>query len=300
MELLQLSYFVQVAKLGSVTKAAKALHVSQPALSKTIHRLETELDARLFEKDGKGIKLTTAGHRFYTRISHALHGIQDATEDLKSKTLKGHVTIGSYTPLAPIIPCLREFSEHFPEITFSFLAFTEMSQINRDEIDAILCYAQSDVMGFREHVEITEVPRTYVLPVGHVPPINGHYYLLPELVNDTFVSLQWSDGRHEEIFSEFSRLGIVPDIRYSTNSSLFKQELLEAGLASGFSNAMVSDQFRPTEHYFTVPHAPEELHQKVFITWRVTEMLSPAAREFQSFLNQWFSRSSDIERPHQA
>ena len=50
MELLQLQYFVKVARLGSITKAAHELQVSQPSLSQTMRRLENEMGFKLFEK----------------------------------------------------------------------------------------------------------------------------------------------------------------------------------------------------------------------------------------------------------
>ena len=64
MELLQLQYFSEVVRQKSVTKAAQLLHISQPALSQTIRRLENELGVKLFEKSGKGIQLTA--NRFHT------------------------------------------------------------------------------------------------------------------------------------------------------------------------------------------------------------------------------------------
>ena len=50
MELLQLQYFAEVARLESFTKAAQSLHISQPALSQTVKRLENELGVKLFER----------------------------------------------------------------------------------------------------------------------------------------------------------------------------------------------------------------------------------------------------------
>lgn len=57
----QIEYFVQVAKLGSVSEAARTLHISQPAISKCLAGIETDLGARLFERSPKGLVLTEAG-----------------------------------------------------------------------------------------------------------------------------------------------------------------------------------------------------------------------------------------------
>ena len=63
MELLQLKYFCSIAEHGSVTAAARALYVSQPALSRSLATLEAELGIRLFDREGRTLHLNAAGTR---------------------------------------------------------------------------------------------------------------------------------------------------------------------------------------------------------------------------------------------
>ena len=65
MNLKQLEYFVQVAELGSFSKAAVALDVAQPALSRQVRALETEVRQQLFLRNGRGVALTDAGKRLF-------------------------------------------------------------------------------------------------------------------------------------------------------------------------------------------------------------------------------------------
>ena len=76
MELLQLQYFVKVAKLGSITQAAKQLYVSQPALSATIVRLERDISVTLFHRSANKIVLTPAGEEFLKYAEMALDALE--------------------------------------------------------------------------------------------------------------------------------------------------------------------------------------------------------------------------------
>jgi LysR family nitrogen assimilation transcriptional regulator len=75
MDLRHLRYFVAVAERGNVSRAAGALRVSQPALSRQIHDLETELKVALFERVGRGLRLTGAGEDL---IAHARRALDSA------------------------------------------------------------------------------------------------------------------------------------------------------------------------------------------------------------------------------
>ena len=70
--------FVEVAKTASFSHAAEALHLTQPAISKRIARLEEQLDTRLFDRIGRHVHLTEAGEAFLPRCQRILSDIQDA------------------------------------------------------------------------------------------------------------------------------------------------------------------------------------------------------------------------------
>ena len=63
MDLKQIEYFVQIADLGSFSRAASVLRVAQPALSRQVRALEVELRQPLFDRNGRGVTLTEAGKR---------------------------------------------------------------------------------------------------------------------------------------------------------------------------------------------------------------------------------------------
>jgi LysR family nitrogen assimilation transcriptional regulator len=96
MNLKQLEYFVQVAELGSFSKAALVLDIAQPALSRQVRGLETELRENLFQRNGRGVTLTDAGRRLFEHGVAILRMVAHAREDLVASRDEplGRVTVG--------------------------------------------------------------------------------------------------------------------------------------------------------------------------------------------------------------
>ncbi|WP_343637730.1 LysR family transcriptional regulator [Roseateles sp.] len=84
MTLNQLEYFIQVAEHGSFSKAALVLGVAQPALSRQVRALETELHETLFLRNGRGVELTEAGRRLLEHGQGILHLVAQARDDLSA------------------------------------------------------------------------------------------------------------------------------------------------------------------------------------------------------------------------
>src|SRR5882672_12184820 len=84
-ELRHLRYFVAVAEAQNVLRAAtQKLHVSQPAVSRQIRDLEDELDVQLFERRGKSVSLTDAGHVFLKEARAILERTNDAVRNVRA------------------------------------------------------------------------------------------------------------------------------------------------------------------------------------------------------------------------
>lgn len=83
MELLQLQYFYEVAKRQHMTKAAERLHISQPSLTQSIHRLERELNVPLFRSSGRNIVLTEYGTYLKNRLEPILQALAQLPEELE-------------------------------------------------------------------------------------------------------------------------------------------------------------------------------------------------------------------------
>lgn len=137
MELSQLKYFCMLAKQEHFTRAAEALHITQPALSKAISNLEAELGVLLFDRIGKQVHLNSAGRLFLSKITPILDQLEDVTafmSDLSSGT-HGHLRIGSTFQLETS-STLQQFFQSF------FRSYPDVAQhrfiYDRQQIEQLL------------------------------------------------------------------------------------------------------------------------------------------------------------------
>ena len=112
--------FYVVAKHKHMTKASEELHISQPAISQSIKKLEEQLDGTLFLRSNKGMKLTEEGKMFYDYVKGALELINNAENEFTSfKDLsKGKIKIGCSTTLTKLVllDALKKFHSDYPNI----------------------------------------------------------------------------------------------------------------------------------------------------------------------------------------
>ena len=118
MNLKQLEYFVRVAELGSFSRAAMILDVAQPALSRQVRLLETDLRCSLLQRTGRGVLLTEAGKRLFERSVGILQLVQQTREDLESgrEEPSGRIVIGLPPSLGRMLtlPLVKRFHELTP------------------------------------------------------------------------------------------------------------------------------------------------------------------------------------------
>ncbi|RYF37343.1 MAG: LysR family transcriptional regulator, partial [Comamonadaceae bacterium] len=123
MDLKQLEYFVRVAELGSFTRAAVALDVAQPALSRQVRLLEVELRQNLLTRNGRGAAPTEAGKLLLEHGRGILHQVERAREELGRVrgALAGRVAIGLPPSVAKVmaVPLIRELRLRMPDASLS-------------------------------------------------------------------------------------------------------------------------------------------------------------------------------------
>jgi LysR family transcriptional regulator, nitrogen assimilation regulatory protein len=147
MDLKQLEYFRHVAELGSFTRAASFLSVVQPALSRQVRQLESELGQSLFERNGRGVVLTDAGTRLLEHARGILTQVGRARQELEDQRNgdSGHFTLGLPPTLgrSVTVPLVKAFDLQLPNAqlaTVEGLSAYIVEWLNLGRIDCALVY----------------------------------------------------------------------------------------------------------------------------------------------------------------
>lgn len=115
--------FYTVANAGNISKAAKELYISQPAISKSIQKLEESLECKLFSRSSRGVALTDEGALLYSHVKEAFETLTQGEEQLKRSIELGvgHIRIGVSSTLCKfmLLPYLKEFIRRNPHINIS-------------------------------------------------------------------------------------------------------------------------------------------------------------------------------------
>ena len=117
MELDQLRYFLKVAERGSFTRASEDLLISQPALSRSIQKLEDELGQPVFERKTRSVSLTDAGKLLQARAQEVLAILADTKAAITDDGQSGRVRVAAIPTIAPFLlpEVLRTFSQQYPQ-----------------------------------------------------------------------------------------------------------------------------------------------------------------------------------------
>ena len=143
MDIRQLQYFVRIADEGSITGAARSLHMSQPPLSMQMKLLEEELGVTLFDRGSRTIRLTDAGKLLYNRAQGILELSGATVRELKDfgNGLAGTLRLGliSSAGTGEIGRRMRRFSKKYPEVRY------EISEGNTYELLEMLRQGRIEV-----------------------------------------------------------------------------------------------------------------------------------------------------------
>lgn len=130
----QYKIFYEVAKTGNISKAAKELFISQPAISKSISKLEGNLGVSLFTRNSRGVQLTDEGKLLFNHTKAAFEALAQGEQELKRiKDFHiGHLRIGVSNTLCKyiLLPYLKGFIEKYPHIKITIESQSTAHTVN--------------------------------------------------------------------------------------------------------------------------------------------------------------------------
>lgn len=134
--------FYTVAIQGNISNAARELYISQPAISKSIQKLEDGLGCKLFNRNSRGVSLTQEGEMLFSYVSTAFEALNTGEDRLKNALNLGigHLKIGVSSTLCKymLLPYIKAFTKQYPHINISILCQStneSLVMLEEDKID---------------------------------------------------------------------------------------------------------------------------------------------------------------------
>ena len=236
MEVDQLRYFLRVAERGNFTRAAEELNISQPALSRSIQKLEEELGQPVFERKTRSVALTEAGTLLQSRAQQILALIEDTKAEISDDGHSGQIRIGAIPTIAPFFlpDLLRQFSTEFPAASIIVQEDTTdhlLKRCTQGEIDLAIL-ALPVPAKYLEVEELFQEELLLVLPPDH-PLVNKSQIRLNDIKSLPFVLLDEAHCLSDNIVSFCRQRSFHPVAVEQTSQLAMVQELVS--LSHGIS-----------------------------------------------------------------
>lgn len=286
LDLRDLRYFETIAETGHVGRAAKLLFRSQPALTGAVRRLEEMLGTVLFERAGRGIRLTAAGEALLARARALRIASQDAVREIGDlgRGLAGYVRIGSVPTVARFLlpPACGEFLREAPGVTLkTIIGHNDVLRtlLKGGELDVIVSFgAQADPEIVSHEILADEV--VVVAARGH--PVFRRRARMKDLLDYRWILAGPSVATRQWLEHAFLTHGLPgPTVQVETNLVLLLPPLIEQGdLLSFISRRNIGRGTRLKE----VALRETTMKRRWAVSYRKASYLSPAARRFVELL----------------
>ncbi|GAA4845546.1 LysR family transcriptional regulator [Paenibacillus vulneris] len=291
MELLQLQYFRTVARLEHMTKAAQELCIAQPALSKTISRLEESVGVPLFDRHGGRIRLNTFGKAFLDKVEKALTLLDEGRKEVSELAglEQGSIHLATST-LDRLSEALGEFLTLHPEVNF------RITQASMEEMTHLVEAGEVDMCFTALPIDRPDISTVSVLKEDvYLAVPQGHRFAgrksirLSELAEDSFIG--YKEGlpfqRMNDLF--FQEAGITPNFVCRVDEPAAIASLVRAGLGV----ALVGNCGGPNSPLNLLRIEFPVCQRNFQIVWYEKRYLSLAARKFRDFLIGYFAESEE-------
>ncbi|MBT7943398.1 MAG: transcriptional regulator CynR [Alphaproteobacteria bacterium] len=297
-----LQYLMAIAEYGSYTRAAEALHVSQPTLSQQIKQLEESLKSPLLDRSGRTVRLTDAGEVYVHHARRArgeLDAGRRAINDVKNLS-RGSLRLG-WNPITDYLTCplLEDFISLHPGITLSTLEMPQddiEAAVAEDRIDIGIAFGKlvSKVTTSNEIESELLFEEKLCLAVGNEHPLAGKKKRMTakEFGKQSLALLNTDFALRTHIDRYCLDNSILPHVPMESNSLSVIMEMIQVGrLATVLPNGIVHTQCG----LYSIELSPELPNKAITLFYRKGGYKSPACQAFSELASEWaVSRLKEI------
>lgn len=289
MELLQLKYFQKVARMEHLSKAAEELHIAQPALSKTIARLEKDLGVPLFDRKKRQIKLNSFGYTFLKQVDIALSALEEGKRQIEDQAgLESRRAVLSSTDHKCDAILVSSFLSIFPETNLHIKQSPSdeenLKLLQDGEIDFFITSGPIKQKGIEKIPFLTEEIFLAVPPNHQLAKRSGIH--LSEVVDESFINLKATD-HFRELTNQFCMdAGFEPNITCEVDELRAIDSFVQAGIGIAF---MTKDAMEKDSSTILLPIEQPICQRTFHLVWIENRHLSEAARSFRDFLIEYYA-----------
>lgn len=286
--------FYYVAKYENLTKAATALKTSQPAVTRTIHKLEGELGCRLFTRSKTGMKLTPEGRTFYGYVAAGCAQFFKGENDLSNLiSLENGTIYISATETALhcyLFQAMEEFNSLYPNVRFKILNNSTTESVNAVKEGKV------DLAFVSANLQVAKPLRMKILRKYRDILIAGKRFeelkagkeelSLKELVSYPWISLTAETITRRFLNEYFEKNGLtfMPDMELATTDMILPAVRHNLGL--GFIPAEFADAELKSGQVFEIKVKEKLPERNIVLIYDMEYPQSIAAKEFQKFLKE--------------
>ncbi len=290
MELRQIRYFVAVAEAGNLGAAARKLHISQPPITRQIHKLEQEIGGALFVRTPKGVDLTDAGQVFLVEARSILAKTGLAIDRSRSAHLGeiGSLDVGFMgSPIYSTVPrILRYFRTRSPRVSISLHRMTKQHQVDalrdgRLHVGFARYYPnEPDLVSM-----LVEVEKPMIAISGRSEPA-GATMRLGDLQDQPLILFPTADRPNfaDAVLDYFKRLGQKPRVGHTAEDLTSALALTAAGLGYCLVPATTAAMTWPGIQFLSIARAKATIPVHCIYC---AERQSPVLRSFLEALRHY-------------
>jgi LysR family nitrogen assimilation transcriptional regulator len=299
MELKQIESFVRVAELGSFTKAASALGMPQPLLSRHVRQLEVELHQNLLIRNGRGVSLTEAGTVMLEHGRGILHQVALAQEELGSVrgALAGKVSIGLPPSLSKLVtvPLTLAFRKTLPQAQLSLgegFSVVMVESLRAGRLDMAVLYNPPP----SPDLEMTLLHEDALILIAGKKSAHSQIKLKPAMTLASLAELPLILPSRPNAFrllieTEMLRVNCKPQIAIEIDGLNAILELVKEGLGYAVLPAYTLKNFANPQNFTTHRIERPKLNSQLMLVWSSKRPMTSTHTAAQQLIQQVVSQS---------